>query len=226
MHPHPSTPKPLTEGRAHFQNVTRPDPNNGTCSSGAGGRVRGLAAWRRNVDPERSGAVGAPSSSSATDRSVRGHVSSPPSTLHPPPTSRPYRYTTHKRAGCMAAREFLTVREAERSRSGGAEREIGKTIKKKKREREGKVWLRSTFEIKALLKLGSPTCLSLRSRRGGRGKGGGGRGDAAIFRRCRLGSEGGRVTKEEDANECLPSLKRQTLVFCLLHSPEVRRNKG
>lgn len=46
----------------------------------------------------------------------------------PPPTSRPYRYTTHKRAGFNAAREFLTIREAERTRSGGrrgAEREVG-----------------------------------------------------------------------------------------------------
>lgn len=113
--------------RAHFQNVTRPDPNNGTCANGAGGRVRGLGGWWRDVNPERrrerSGAVGAPSSSSVTDRSVLGHVSSPPATLYstPPPTSRSYRYTTHKRTGFVAAREFLTSREAERSRSGGRE---------------------------------------------------------------------------------------------------------
>lgn len=48
--------------------------------------------------------------------------------------------------------------------------EVGKTIKKRRREREreGEAWLRSEFKIKALLKLGSPPCSYLRSREGGR----------------------------------------------------------
>lgn len=166
----PQTPN----GRAHFQNVTRPDPNNGTCANGVGGRVRGLGGWRRDVNPERgrecSGTVGAPSSSTVTDRSVLGHVSCPPYIRHPLQPLAPIG-TPRTSALGSSLRARFSPSGRQRGVGRGAEREVGKTIKKKKRERDCEVWLCSVFKIKTPQIRLTTLLVSEESAKGGGGHG-------------------------------------------------------